>query len=116
MCTIDPAQLACEKGAPFKMVHINARSLFHKIEDIFTTFHFCEVLVITETWLNCSIPTASISVDGFSIIRQDRYENSAKKCGGICIYVKDRQQPIWPILVRSQYIKYCYLPLNGYHI
>ena len=73
MCIIETTHLACEKG--IKIVHINARSLFHKIEDIFTTFQSCDVIVITETWLKCSRPTSSLSVDGYSIIRQDRYMN-----------------------------------------
>ena len=87
MYAIDVAQLASEKG--IKMIHINARSLFHKIEDIFSNFCFCDIVVITETWLNSSIPSSAISVDGFSVIRQDRYENSLKKGGGICIYVNN---------------------------
>ena len=86
MCVVDATKLSCEKG--IIMVHINARSLFHKIEDIFSNFHYCNIIVITETWLTCNIPTNAISVEGFLTIRQDRYENSNKKGGGICIYVK----------------------------
>ena len=86
MCTIEINQLSNEKG--IKIIHLNARSRFHKLEDIFHNFYYCDVIVITETWLTCNIPMASISVDGFSVIRQDRYENSCKKGGGICIYVK----------------------------
>ena len=85
MCVIETSQLLREKG--IKMVHINARSLYHKIEDAFTIFQVCDIIVITETWLNCSITTKSVSIEGLSVIRQDRHENSIKKGGGVSIYM-----------------------------
>ena len=87
MGIIDVTNLSSEKG--IKLIHLNARSLFSKITDIFVNFGFCDIIVITETWLNNSTPTAAINVDGYSVIRQDRYENSNKKGGGICIYVRE---------------------------
>ena len=85
MCVIDVAEFADGKGV--KIVHINARSLINKLYDISHHFCFCDVVIITETWLNCSIPTSAINIEGFTVIRQDRYENINKKGGGICIYV-----------------------------
>ena len=87
MCVTDVPDLSREKG--IKMIHLNARSLFSKIDDIFSNFKFCDVIIISETWLNNSVPTAAINVDGFSVIRQDRHANSIKKGGGICIYVRN---------------------------
>ena len=51
------------------------------------------ILLITfgsETWLTSSIPTAAISIESFSVIRQDRNSSIDKKGGGICIYVKNK--------------------------
>ena len=73
----------------FRIVHINARSLFNKLSDIMSNFYFCDVVIITETWLTSAIPTSAISIDGFSIIRQDRYDTLTKKGGGICMYIKN---------------------------
>ena len=71
-----------------KIVHINARSLYNKLDEISESFHFCDVIIITETWLNNSIPTSAINIDGFSVLRQDRHQEGTKKGGGICIYMK----------------------------
>ena len=71
------------------MVHINARSLFNKLSDIAINFDFCDIIVITETWLTRSVPTPAITIDGFSVVRQDRDTSRTKKGGGICIYIKN---------------------------
>ena len=73
-----------------KMVHVNTRSLFGKLDQICNAFSDMDVIVISETWLNPSIPDSSIAIPGFSIIRQDRNCLSGKRGGGLCIYVKSK--------------------------
>ena len=72
-----------------KMVHINARSLLNKLNDIAINLDFCDIIVITETWLMRSVPTPAITIDRFSVVRHDRDTSRTKKGGGICIYIKN---------------------------
>ena len=121
MGVIELNELLNLKGV--RIVHINARSLYNKLDDITNTFHQCDIIVITETWLTNVIPTSSINIGGFTVIRQDRHINVNKKGGGICIYVKnsfmfDRIDEIcnvspdcelMGIRVKMGYIKPCYI-------
>ena len=86
MGIIDVMQLQNMKGV--KIVHINARSMYNKLTDIASNFYFCDIIVITETWLTKVVPTKAIDIDGFNVIRQDREVGLVKKGGGICIYIK----------------------------
>ena len=48
----------------------------------------CCILLITETWLNSSIPDIEIKLASRTAHRQDRNSNSGKtKGGGVCLYV-----------------------------
>lgn len=47
-------------------------------------------MVFTETLLHRDIPCSLVELDGFSLVRADRNENSGKlRGGGVCIYIKD---------------------------
>ena len=81
------SQISNMKGV--KCVHINARSLFNKLADISNNFFFCDVIIITETWLTNMIPTSAININGFTVTRQDRSVNIDKRGGGICVYIKN---------------------------
>ena len=83
---IESNTLASEKG--LKFVHVNARSMYHKLSEIQAHYEFCDVIIITETWLNASIPDAALGIPGFRLIRQDRNKIDDKKGGGVCIYIK----------------------------
>ena len=84
---IEADVLNLHKG--LKFVHINARSSYNKLHEIYSKYKECDVIVITETWLNVAIPEAAVSLEGFRLIRQDRYKLDLRKGGGICIYVRD---------------------------
>ena len=79
-----------EQKKGIKMVHINVRSLFGKLDQVRNDFSCMDVIVISETWLNPSIPDSAIDFPGFTLIRRDRTLPSGKKGGGLCIYVKSR--------------------------
>lgn len=75
----------------------NVRSLKNKIEElrvITRTWHEYRescFMVFTETWLHRDIPCSLVELDGFSLVRADRDENSGKsRGGGVCIYIKDK--------------------------
>lgn len=46
------------------------------------------ILAVSETWLNCSIPDELINLSGFSVFRNDRARKDKKTGGGVAIFVK----------------------------
>jgi hypothetical protein len=69
--------------------HINARSLneekFDEICSIVYDLNL-DIFAVTETWLNSSIPSDSLNIQGFSsIIRLDRQGN--RRARGIALYL-----------------------------
>ncbi|KAI4884175.1 hypothetical protein NFI96_007457 [Prochilodus magdalenae] len=70
----------------------NSRSLVNKMDEIrlritSNNMNSC-VVIITETWLNRSVPDAAIELAGHSVYRADRTEASGKsRGGGLCIYI-----------------------------
>ena len=87
MTQINTDVIAQEKG--LKYVHVNSRSLYNKLQEIHNAYNCCDVIVVTESWLNSSIPDAAMAIPNFRLIRQDRYKTEIKKGGGICTYVRD---------------------------
>ena len=71
-----------------KMVHLNIRSLFNKIDQLRTLFVDFDVIVVSETWLTPEITDASIELSGYRLFRQDRILPNGKKGGGLCLYAK----------------------------
>ena len=71
-----------------KLVHLNARSLYNKLVEIKESFHSCDIIIITETWLKKLVPSSAIGIEGYNVIRQDRHCHESKKGGGICIYLR----------------------------
>jgi hypothetical protein len=70
--------------------HINARSLNNeeKFDEICSIVYDLnlDIFSVTETWLNSSIPSDSLNIQGFSpIIRLDRQGN--RRAGGIALYL-----------------------------
>ena len=56
----------------FKCVHLNVRSLYPKISEVQQQFAGFDVIIITESWLNQTIPIGVINMPGYTVIRQDR--------------------------------------------
>ena len=73
---------------------MNARSVktvnskVNKLADLQTLVSLtdCDILCITETWLNDRVANAEILPDSFNIFRRDR--NNGKTGGGILLAVK----------------------------
>ena len=70
-----------------KIVHLNVRSLFNKLDQVKESFKNFDVIIISETWLGPSIPDAAIAIPGYNVVRQDRNHPGGKKGGGLCIYI-----------------------------
>ena len=71
-----------------KLVHLNVRSLYNKMDQIRDSFVSMDVILISETWLVPSIPDSALKIPGYNFIRQDRNHPDGKRGGGLCIYVK----------------------------
>ena len=73
-----------------KMVHINVRSLFNKIDQIRTMFNGFDVIIISESWLTPAIPDSSIAIPGYNLVRQDRLHQTKRRGGGLCVFVDSK--------------------------
>ena len=78
------------------IINMNSRSIVNKTEEL---EHICQeinpdIVCITETWLDDSVPTNSCTPTGYKAIRKDRSNEYKQKYGrnkggGIAIYFKD---------------------------
>ena len=76
----------------------NVRSIANKMDEILTeiTDSDVQIAILTEMWLSEDIPSDPFSIDGYVLIRNDRFK---KRGGGVCIYVKeDISFKQWPQL------------------
>lgn len=78
------------------MILCNARSLRAKIDELRINTKACfeyrtaSLLAITETWLHRDIQNSLVDIEGFSLIRADRTEESGKcRGGGMAVYVSN---------------------------
>ena len=72
------------KGLHF--LHINARSLFHKVSEInkISKRTNAAVIAVSETWLDDSYPDDSVKIEGYNLIRRDRLGHA----GGVSAYIR----------------------------
>ena len=77
----------CFKRKGLHFVHLNARSMYHKLSELklLVMKSKLAVLSITESWLDSSYTDASIKIDGYNLIRRDRDTHA----GGICMYIRE---------------------------
>ena len=73
-----------------KVAHLNAQSLknrvhFHEVKDMTLQNDF-DILTISESWFNSSVPNASVHIEGYKLHRLDRLRKTG---GGVCAYIKD---------------------------
>lgn len=76
-------------GAGFKLLHINAQSLFPKLGELQVMIGQVapDVLCVTETWLSSVIPSGLISLDNYISVRYDRVIH--KRGGGLITYFSE---------------------------
>ena len=76
----------CFKAKGLHFIHINARSMFHKLPELVYIANKSKaaIISITETWLDSSFPNNSIKIEGYNIIRRDRQTHA----GGVCMYIR----------------------------
>ena len=73
----------------FRLVHFNIRSLRNSAHwtqlQKFVIETQIEVIALSETWLNTTIPNIEINIEGYTLYRQDRLH---KRGGGVVAYVR----------------------------
>ena len=75
-----------------KIVHLNCRSIYNKIEEIRYLFKGIDILMCFETWLSEGMSDHLVSIEGMDLYRWDRYNcipNGVHKTrgGGIACYI-----------------------------
>ena len=71
----------------FKIMHLNARSLLPKLDDIVHNFTpHTNILCFTETWFKPELPMELTQIKGYQLVRNDRRK---KRGGGTCIFIKE---------------------------
>ena len=86
---------SCPKGGfgvLNSMLNLNARGLVlikdrTKVKQLglLAREYNCNIMMITETWLNDSVESGEVYIDGYSMYRTDRV---GRQRGGVCIYLK----------------------------
>lgn len=79
------------------MIIGNARSIVNKIDELTGNVRFLSeyreagIICVTETWLTEHTTDQCVGIDGFSLFRGDRSNESGKsRGGGVCAYVNSR--------------------------
>ena len=84
--------LGREKG--LKIVHLNVRSLFRKLDQIQLILQSkpADIFAITETWLNPKIEDKLLQIKGYTSHRLDRNISEKVRGGGLIIYIRDDKE------------------------
>ena len=84
-CATVPQPTKEPQRKTLRIVHLNARSLIHKFDDVVCLMKSVlpEVLAISETWLDSSVPDGEIEIPGYSVFRCDR---SGRGGGVVAVY------------------------------
>ena len=92
----DSFQIITRKNKEILIIHLNCRSIVNKEEELQRIIDELDpdIICLTETWMDDSVPQNSCIPDGYKIIRKDRGENYKQKYGrnkggGIAILHKE---------------------------
>ena len=92
------------------IIHINARSVINKAEDIQMICYQNkpDILCITETWLNESVPLNAITPIGYKVLRQDRSDKfkqiyGRNRGGGVLVFHKEEINIERKQLIKNDY-------------
>ena len=97
---MDSSKLLLTKG--LKIVHVNIRSLYRKLDQLTSLYCKTDFLLCSETWLNSKYDMNGITICGMIPYRLDRCEASPEerrlgnipvRGGGVIIYVNQKWSP-----------------------
>ena len=89
LTTLKPSELPEEASAlksskkELVIIQLNCRSIMNKTEELDHIAHEtdADIIVLTETWMDSSVPQQACIPEGYSIIRKDRTTNFKQKYG-----------------------------------
>src|SRR3989442_9919139 len=72
-----------------RCVYFNARSIVnkHKELEMYVLEEKFDIVGITETWLYSEISDSEMSIDGYTLLRNDRNDAEKRRGGGVALYV-----------------------------
>ena len=74
-----------------KLLHLNCRSIYRKLDQIIVLYKECDIICFTETWLTPKLGNHLLHFPGKTLFRQDRvYQTGNVKGGGLCIYIDSK--------------------------
>ena len=95
-------ELGRAKGV--KLLHINVRSVLHKIDQLRSYFIDSNIAVLTfsESWLKDHISSGLVSIQGYALLRQDRdlSRTVKKRGGGLLTYLNTETCPSYKPLTK----------------
>ena len=71
-----------------KIIHLNTRSVFHKLDELYLKLKDFDVIVFSETWLDSTTSDSMLKWKDFQVVRLDRERVRNKRGGGVCIYIR----------------------------
>lgn len=87
----------------------NVRSLRNKVDELrASSQHLSDyrnscLVCLTESWLTGADPDSSVEMEGFTLVRMDRNQNSGKtRGGGVCVFVNNKYCPPGHITVKHK--------------
>jgi hypothetical protein len=91
----DTFEMAMTTKNEMLLIHLNARSIVNKNDEF---LFYCQqlkpdIICVTETWMDGSVPKQSFTPQGYRVIRKDRSDEfkqiyGKNKGGGIAVYYK----------------------------
>ena len=77
-----------------KLVHLNCRSIFKKLDQLVLLYRECDIMCISETWLSSKLCNNLLHFPSKMLFRQDRsYGHREVRGGGVCIYIDSKFGP-----------------------
>lgn len=72
-----------------KIAHLNTRSLIAHFDDVTQLLHreSIDILCLTETWLNESMPDGNVAISDYCLFREDRTDG--RRGGGLMVYIRN---------------------------
>lgn len=103
----------CKQREGLRVCHINAQSLYKKIDEFRNLFvgSNVDIVCISETWFDIEKPNSHYSLKGYKIFRADRQNRIG---GGVAIYVRNTiSAKLHLISPNDSPIEYCFLEIAG---
>ena len=79
------------RGGKLSCFYVNARSIINKRDELelYVVEEKPDIIGITESWATESIADSELSIDGYTMLRNDRIIGAKLRGGGVLLYIKN---------------------------